>query len=85
METQFEKVPSNVQDMPGRGETMQSAKDKLSETWSSVYEQARYAAQYTVQAVRNSPWISLGVGFGVGVVVGALVALAAGSNRSRYF
>jgi ElaB/YqjD/DUF883 family membrane-anchored ribosome-binding protein len=35
--------------------------------------------------VRNSPWISLGVGFGVGVVVGALVALAAGSNRSRYF
>lgn len=85
METQFEKVPSNVQEMPGRGETMQTAKDKLNQTWSTVNEQARYAAQYTDQAVRNSPWISLGVGFGVGVVVGALVAIAAGSNRSRYF
>ena len=84
METQFEKVPSNVQEMPGRGETMQVARDKLNQTWSSMSEQAKHAAQYTEEAVRNSPWISLGVGFGVGVVVGALVAMAAGSNRSRY-
>ena len=84
METQFEKVPSNVQEMPGRGETMQAAREKLNQTWSSMSEQAKYAAQYTDEAVRKSPWISLGVGFGVGVVVGALVAIAAGSNRSRY-
>ena len=84
METQFEKVPSNVQEMPGRGETMQTAKDKLNQTWSTVNEQAKYAAQYTDEAVHNSPWISIGVGFGVGVVVGALIAIAAGSNRSHY-
>ena len=85
METQFEKVPSNVQEMPGRGETMQATRDKLNQTWSSMSEQAKYAAQYTDEAVRNSPWISLGVGFGVGVVIGALVAIAAGANRPRYF
>ena len=84
METQFEKVPSNVQEMPGRGETMQAARDKLNQTWSSMSEQAKYAAQYTDEAVRSSPWISIGVGFGVGVVVGALVAIAAGANRSNY-
>lgn len=72
METQFEKVPSNVQEIPGRGETLQVAREK-----------AKYAAQYADKAVRNNPWTSIGVGFGLGVVVGALIALAASSRYLR--
>jgi len=80
---QESKIPSNVQEMPGRGETFQQAREKLSETWTGVNEYARDAASYADETVRNSPWTFVGVGFGIGVVVGALIALAANS-RSRF-
>jgi ElaB/YqjD/DUF883 family membrane-anchored ribosome-binding protein len=83
METQFEKVPSNVQEIPGRGDTLQAAREKLNETWSGVSEQARHAAQYADEAVHNNPWTSVGIGFGVGVVIGALIAIAASSRHSQ--
>ena len=73
METQFDKVPSSVQEMPGRsGETLQAAR-----------ERAYQAAQYADETVRTNPWASVGVGFGFGVIVGALITLAA-SRRSYY-
>ena len=82
---QESKIPSNVQEMPGRGETLQHARERLNETWTGVNEYARDAASYADETVRNSPWTFVGVGFGVGVVVGALIALAAGSrSRSIY-
>jgi ElaB/YqjD/DUF883 family membrane-anchored ribosome-binding protein len=84
METQFEKVPSNVQEIPGRGDTMQAAREKLNETWSGVSEQAKYAAEYADEAVHANPWTSVGISFGIGVVVGALIAIAAGSRNSHY-
>jgi ElaB/YqjD/DUF883 family membrane-anchored ribosome-binding protein len=83
METQFDKVPSNVQEVPGRGETLRNAREKLDETWSGVSEQAKYAAQYADETVHNNPWTSIGVGFGLGVIVGALIAMAASSRHSR--
>ena len=81
METQFEKVPSNVQEVPGRGETLQAARERLNQSLSSVSEQARHAAQYADEAVHNNPWASIGIGFGLGVAVGALITLAASSRR----
>lgn len=83
MENQFEKVPSNVQEMPERDEAFHIAREKLNQTLATVTEQAKYAAQCTDQAVRSNPWTSLGVGFGVGVLFGALIAIAAGSRNSR--
>ncbi|HEV3011067.1 MAG TPA: hypothetical protein VGX52_18740 [Burkholderiales bacterium] len=83
METQFEKVPSNVQEVPGRGETLQAARERLNQTLSGVSEQAKTAAQYADETVHNNPWTSVGVGFGLGVIVGALIAIAAGSRSSR--
>ena len=74
MESQFEKVPSSAQEVPGRGETLQAARERLN-----------HAAQYANQTVHNHPWTSLGVGFGLGLVVGALAALAASSRRTRLF
>jgi len=84
METQFEKVPSNVQEVPGRAETLQAAREKLNQTLSGVNEQARSVAQYADRAVHNNPWTSIAVGFGLGVVIGALVALAASSRHSGW-
>ena len=75
------KIPSNVQEMPGRGETFNQAREKLNETWTGVNEYARDAASYADETVRTNPWTSVGVGFGVGVVIGALIALAAGSRH----
>ena len=83
METEFEKVPSNVQEVPARGETLQAARERLNKSLSGVGERARYAAQCADQAVHSNPWTSIGVGFGLGVVVGALVALAASSRYLR--
>ena len=71
------KVPSNVDEIQGRTEAWRGARDKLNETLAGVSEQAKYAAEYTDDTVRNNPWTSVGIGFGVGVVVGALIALAA--------
>lgn len=82
MESQFEKTPSNVQEVPGRGETFRAAREKLNQTLSGVSEQAKYAAQCADEAVHNNPWTSIGVGFGIGVVVGALIAIAASSRSS---
>jgi ElaB/YqjD/DUF883 family membrane-anchored ribosome-binding protein len=75
------KIPSNVQEMPGRGETFNQAREKLNETLDGVNEYARDAASYADETVRSNPWTSVGVGFGVGVVIGALIALAAGSRH----
>jgi ElaB/YqjD/DUF883 family membrane-anchored ribosome-binding protein len=75
------QAPSNVQEIPGRGETFQAARERMSETWNGVNEYARDAATYADDTVRNNPWTFVGVGFGIGVVVGALIALAAGSRH----
>lgn len=79
------KIPSNVQEMPGRGETFQQYREKLNETWSGVNEYARDAASYADETVRNNPWTSVGVGFGVGVLVGALVGIIAAGSRNRLY
>jgi ElaB/YqjD/DUF883 family membrane-anchored ribosome-binding protein len=84
METQVGKIPSNVQEVPGSGETLQAARERFNETWDGVNEQARYAAEYAGEAVRSNPWTSVGIGFGVGVVIGALIAIAAGSRSSHH-
>jgi ElaB/YqjD/DUF883 family membrane-anchored ribosome-binding protein len=76
------KVPSNVEEVPGRTDTWRGARDKFNETLAGVSEQAKYAAEYADDTVRNNPWTSVGIGFGVGVVIGALIALAA--SRSYY-
>jgi ElaB/YqjD/DUF883 family membrane-anchored ribosome-binding protein len=83
METQFEKVPSNVQEVPGRAETLHAARERLNETLSGVGERARHAAQYANETVHNNPWTSIGVGFGLGVALGAFIAIAASSRYSR--
>ncbi len=82
-QTQAGKVPSNVQEVPGRAETLHAARERLNQTLSGVGERARHAAQYADQTVHNNPWSSIGVGFGLGMVVGALIALAASSRYSR--
>ncbi|HEU5176673.1 MAG TPA: hypothetical protein VFU24_04415 [Burkholderiales bacterium] len=80
---QTEKIPSNVQEMPGQQEeTFQNARERLNETFSTVKQRAGEAYEYTDQVVRSNPWTSIGVGFGVGILVGALVTLAASSRRS---
>lgn len=84
METELGKIPSNVQDVPGRGDTLQAARERFNETWNGVNDQARYAAEYADEAVRNNPWTSVGIGFGLGVVIGALIAIAAGSRSSHH-
>ena len=81
MVSQFEKVPSNVEEVQAREDTFQAARERLNQTLSGVGERARTAAQYADQTVHNNPWSSIGVGFGLGVVVGALIALAASSRR----
>ena len=80
--TQADRIPSSVQEIPGRGETYQAARERLNQTFATAGEQARHAARYADEAVHDNPWISVGVGFGVGVLVGALVTLAAGSRSS---
>jgi len=80
---QTEKIPSNVQEMPGQQEeTFQNARERFNETFSTVKQRAGEAYEYTDQVVRSNPWTSIGVGFGVGILVGALVTLAASSRRS---
>jgi ElaB/YqjD/DUF883 family membrane-anchored ribosome-binding protein len=68
-QTQVGKVPSNVQEVPGRGETFQAARE---------------AAHYADRTVHENPWTSIGVGFGLGVVVGALIAIVARSRSSTF-
>jgi ElaB/YqjD/DUF883 family membrane-anchored ribosome-binding protein len=70
---QTEKIPSNVEEIPGRGETFTAARERFNE-----------AAQYADQQVRANPWIALGVGFGAGIVIGALAAFAAIPRRRWY-
>jgi len=80
---QTEKIPSNVQEMPGQQEeAFQNARERLNETFATVKQRAGEACEYTDQVVRANPWSSIGVGFGVGILVGALVTLAATSRRS---
>jgi ElaB/YqjD/DUF883 family membrane-anchored ribosome-binding protein len=81
-EMQVGNVPSNVQEIPGRKETLQAARERLNETLAGVSERAQEAAHYADQTVRSNPWTSIGVGFGIGIVIGALIALAAGSRSS---
>ena len=70
---QAEKIPSNVEEIPTRGETYQAARERLNQ-----------AAQYSDRQVRANPWIALGAGLGAGIVLGALIACAA-IPRSRYW
>lgn len=72
-QTEVGKIPSSVQDVPGR---LQAARERMN-------EQARYVASYADEAVHNNPWTSIGIGFGVGVVIGALIAIAASSRSLR--
>ena len=82
---QTEKIPSNVQEMPGQQEeTFQNARERLNETFATVKQRAGEACEYTDQVVRANPWSSIGVGFGVGILVGALVTLAASSSRRSF-
>jgi ElaB/YqjD/DUF883 family membrane-anchored ribosome-binding protein len=82
---QTEKIPSNVQEMPGQQEeTFQNARERLNETLATVKQRAGEACEYTDQVVRANPWSSIGVGFGVGILVGALVTLAASSSRRSF-
>jgi ElaB/YqjD/DUF883 family membrane-anchored ribosome-binding protein len=81
-QTQAGKIPSNVQEVPARSDTLQAARERFNETLAGVGEQTRHAAQYADQAVHNNPWTSVGVGFGIGVLIGALIAIAA-SRGSR--
>lgn len=82
---QTEKIPSNVQEMPGQQEeALQNARERLNETLASVKQRAGEAYEYTDQVVRANPWSSIGVGFGVGILVGALVTLAASSSRRSF-
>lgn len=83
--TQAERIPSNVQEMPGNEEHIQHARQRLNETLASVKQRAGEACEYTDQVVRAHPWSSIGVGFGVGVLVGALVTLAASSSRRSFY
>jgi len=82
--TQAGRIPSSVQEIPGRGENYQAARERLNETLTAAGEQAKHAARYANETVHNNPWTSVGVGFGVGVVVGALIALAAAGSRSSW-
>lgn len=80
---QTEKIPSNVQEIPGQQEeTFENARERLNETLAAAKQRAGEAYEYTDQVVRANPWSSIGVGFGVGILVGALVTLAASSRRS---
>jgi ElaB/YqjD/DUF883 family membrane-anchored ribosome-binding protein len=80
---QTERIPSNVQEMPGQQEeTFQNARERFNETFAAVKQRAGEACEYTDQVVRANPWTSIGVGFGAGILVGALVALAASSRRT---
>ena len=82
---QTEKIPSNVQEMPGQQEeTFQNARERLNETLAADKQRAGEACEYTDQVVRANPWSSIGVGFGVGILVGALVTLAASSSRRSF-
>jgi ElaB/YqjD/DUF883 family membrane-anchored ribosome-binding protein len=81
-QTQAEKIPSSVQEVPARGDSLQVARERFNETMAGVGKQARHAAQYADEAVHANPWTSVGVGFGVGVLIGALIAMAA-SRGSR--
>jgi ElaB/YqjD/DUF883 family membrane-anchored ribosome-binding protein len=81
-QTQVGTAPSNVQEIPGRGEVFQAARERLNETLAGVSERAKHAAEYADQTVHNNPWTSIGVGFGAGILIGALIALAASSRRS---
>lgn len=67
-QTEAVKIPSNVEEIPVRGEHLQLARERLNE-----------AAQYADRQVRANPWIALGAG----VVLGALIALAATSRSWR--
>ena len=83
---QTEKIPSNVQEMPGQQEeTFQNARERLNETLAAVKQRAGEACEYTDQVVRAHPWSSIGVGFGVGILLGALVTLAASSSRRTLY
>ena len=79
---QTERIPANVQELPEQEETFQNARQRLTETLSTVRQRAGEACEYTDQVVRANPWTSIGVGFGAGILIGALAVLAA-TQRSR--
>jgi len=80
---QTERIPSNVQELPEQEETFNNARQRLSETFSTVKQRAGEACEYTDQVVRANPWTSIGVGFGAGILIGVLAALAATQSSRR--
>ena len=55
VETQFEKVPSNVQEMPERAEDTLYARERLNETSAGINEH-RPVARYADESVHANPW-----------------------------
>jgi ElaB/YqjD/DUF883 family membrane-anchored ribosome-binding protein len=80
---QTERIPANVQELPAQEETFRNARERLSETFSTVKQRAGEACEYTDQVVRANPWTSIGVGFGAGILIGVLAALAATQSSRR--
>ena len=58
-------------------ETLQSAKQQLSDVLDGITDRAREYGRYADETVQQNPWTAVGVSFGVGVVMGALLMLAA--------
>ena len=76
MEYAQTKVPSNVQEIPARGdEAYREMRAAMEEYVTSATDMAREACAYADRQVQQNPWTAVGVGFGVGMVFGALVAM----------
>jgi ElaB/YqjD/DUF883 family membrane-anchored ribosome-binding protein len=58
-------------------ETLQSAKQQLSDVLDGITDRAREYGRYADETVQQNPWMAVGIGFGVGVVMGALLMMAA--------
>lgn len=55
-------------------ESMEGAKQRLSEVGHLTADKAKYAAKATDQFVHEHPWQAVGIGAAVGVILGMLIA-----------
>lgn len=79
---QMNKVPSNVEEMPGQDDQLQNIRATMEQYVSTASEKAREACAYADRQVQSNPWTAVGVGFGVGMIFGALVAMASRSQHT---
>lgn len=79
---QMDKAPSNVQEMPGQEDRMQSVRHAVDQYMATATEKAREYYTYADRRVQSNPWTAVGVGFGVGMVFGALIAMASRSQHT---